>query len=96
MAVGSWTEWSQYVLHEVERLDECYTGLEKRHSDFRDCMKKELAKLKLENQEELEKIRLEQVKIKTKIVVIITILTTLCNGILYGIAKLIIWPMIFG
>lgn len=95
MAVGSWTEWSQYVLHEVERLDECYTGLEKRHSDFRDCMKKEIAKLTLENDKELEKIRLEQAKIKTKIAVIVAILTTLGNGILYGVAKLV-WPLIFG
>ena len=47
MAVGSWTEWSQYVLHELERLDGCYKGLEEKHLTFRDCMKKETAKLKL-------------------------------------------------
>ena len=95
MAVGSWTEWSQYVLHELERLDGCYKGLEEKHLTFRDCMKKETAKLKLENQEELEKIRLEQAKIKTKIAVIVAILTTAGNGVLYGIVK-VVWPLIFG
>jgi len=95
MAVGSWTEWSQYVLHELERLDGCYKGLEEKHLTFRDCMKKETAKLKLENQEELEKIRLEQAKIKTKIAVIVAILTTVGNGVLYGIVK-VVWPLIFG
>jgi len=95
MAVGSWTEWSRHVLSELERLDGCYTALEKKHSDFRDCMKKETTKLKLENKEELEKIRLAQAKIKTKIAVIVAILTTLGNGVLYGVVKLV-WPMIFG
>ncbi|MCK4975379.1 MAG: hypothetical protein KAS36_00440 [Anaerolineales bacterium] len=95
MAVGSWTEWSRHVLHELERLDECYTELEKRHSDFRDCVKKEIGKLKQEQDDELKKVRLEQAKIKTKIAVIVAILTTIGNTALYGIAKLV-WPLIFG
>ncbi len=96
MAVGSWTEWSQYVLHELERLDKCVSALEQKHTDFRDCMKKETAKIKLENKEELEKIRFEQAKIKTKIAVIVAILTTAGNGVLYGIVKYAVWPLIFG
>jgi hypothetical protein len=96
MAVGSWTEWSQYVLHELERLEGCYTGLEKRHSDLRDCMKKEIAKLKQEQRDELEKIRLEQVKIGTKIAAIVAIFTMLGSSALYGAAKYILWPLIFG
>ena len=84
MAVGPWTEWSQYILHEIERQDACIKVLEEKHLSFRDCMKKENAKLKL-----------EQAKIKTKIAVIVAILTTVGNGILYGVVK-VVWPLIFG
>jgi predicted nucleic acid-binding Zn-ribbon protein len=91
MAVGSWVEWSQHVLHELERLDECYKGLEKKHTDSHDCIKG----LKLTLQQELEKVRLEQAKIKTKIAVIVAILTTVGNGLLYGAVKLL-WPIFFG
>ena len=93
MAVGSWTEWSQYVLKELERHDECYKGLEKKHFEFRDCTKRELDKMKLKLQTDLENIRLEQVKIKTKIAIIVAILTTIGNGILFTIFKAL-WPHI--
>lgn len=90
MAVGSWIEWSQHVLHELERLDECYKALEQKHANTHDCVKG----LKLSLQQELEKIRLEQAKIKTKIAVIVALLTTAGNGLLYGAIKFL-WPIIF-
>ena len=85
MADGSWVEWSQHVLHELERLDECYKGLEQKQIASNDCIKK----LKLELQQELEKVRLEQAKLKTKIAFVVAILTTLGNGLLYGAVKLL-------
>ena len=90
MAVGSWIEWSRHVLKELDRLDECYKGLEQNIPD----LKREIEKLKLLLQQELEKIRLEQAKIKTKIAVIVAVLTTVCNGLLYGVIKLL-WPVLF-
>lgn len=85
MAVGSWVEWSQHVLHELERLDECYKGVEQKQTDSNDCIKK----LKLELQQELEKVRLEQTKLKTKIAFIVVLLTTAAHWLVYGAAKLL-------
>jgi hypothetical protein len=82
MAVGSWTEWSRFVLKELERLNKCCKDLEEKYTKLQDCTKKGLKALEM-----------EQIKINTKLAILVAILTTICNGILFLAIKAL-WPAI--
>ena len=87
MPAGSWNEWSQHVLHELDRLDDCYKGAEHTITENYNTHKRDIAKLKLEMLENLKNLQLEQVKMKVKVAVIVAILTTIGNGLLFVIIK---------
>ena len=89
MAVGSWTEWSQFVLKELERLDDCYKALECKRSE----LKKTIEATKQELKDDQTSLKVEQAKINTKLAIIVAVLTTAGNGLLFILIKAI-WPII--
>jgi hypothetical protein len=98
MASGAWEEWSQHVLHELVRLDECYKASERSISKNYNCHKQDVAKLRLDMMQSMQtlkeemiegfqSIRLEQIKLKMKIAIIAAVLTTIGNGLLFIIIR---------